>query len=57
MTYSEEQELLKLTKENNEMLKIILQYVRHDNVTDFFTNIVANMIGNRIDGGRTYARH
>lgn len=57
MTYSEEQELLKLTKENNEILKIILQYVRHDNMTDLFTNIVANMIGNRIDGGRTYAKY
>lgn len=57
MTYSEEQELLKLTRENNEMLKIVLRYVRHDDMNDFFTNIIANIIGNRIDGGNTYGRY
>ena len=57
MTYSEEQELLKLTRENNEMLKTILRYVRHDDINDFFTNIAANIIGNRIDGGNIYGRY
>lgn len=57
MTYSEEQELLKLTRENNEMLKVILRYVRHDDMNDFFTNIAANIIGNRIDGGNIYGRY
>lgn len=57
MTYSEEQELLKLTRENNEMLNIILRYVRRDDMNDFFTNIIANIIGNRIDGGNTYGRY
>ena len=57
MTYSEEQELLKLIRENNEMLKAILRYVRHDDMNDFFTNIAANIIGNRIDGGNIYGRY
>lgn len=56
MTYNDEQELLRLTNENNELLRIILKYIKHDDVADFFTNIVANIIGNRIDGGRSYAR-
>lgn len=57
MTYSEEQELLKLARENNEMLKTILRYVRHDDINDFFTNVAANIIGNRIDGGNIYDRY
>lgn len=56
MLIAEEQELLQLTRENNALLKQILRYIRHDDVTDFFTNIVANIIGNRLDGGYAYAR-
>lgn len=56
MTYNEETELLQLTRENNAMLKAILRYIRHDDITDFFTNVAANIIGNRIDGGFSYAR-
>lgn len=56
MTYEDEQQLLALTKENNALLKQILRYIRHDDVTDFFTNIAANIIGNRLDGGYAYAR-
>ena len=56
MTYQEESELLRLTRENNALLQAILRYVRHDDVNDFFTNVVANIIGNRIDGGGAYAR-
>ena len=56
MTYEDEQQLLALTKENDALLKQILRYIRHDDVTDFFTNIAANIIGNRFDGGYAYAR-
>lgn len=56
MTYQEETELLQLTRENNAILQAILKYVRHDDMNDFFTNVVANIIGNRIDGGGNYAR-
>lgn len=57
MTYIEEQELLKLTKENNELLKEILKHIRRDDVGDFITNIIANIIGNRLDGGLQYAKY
>ena len=63
MTYDEETELLELTRENNamlkatcSMLKAILQYVKHDDSNDFITNVIANIVGNRIDGGIGYAR-
>ena len=56
MTHEEEQELLTLTKENNILLKTILCYVKRDEADDFITNIIANVIGNRIDGGAAYAR-
>ena len=49
MTYAEERELLQLTRENNQLLKLILRYVQHDEGNDFVTNIIANIIGNRID--------
>ena len=49
MTRSEEQELLELTRQNNELLRAILRFVQHDEGNDFMTNIVANVIGNRID--------
>lgn len=54
MTYTEEQELLKLTRENNELLKEILIHIRRDDVGDFLTNVMANIVGNRIDGGQRY---
>lgn len=57
MIYEDEQQLLALTKENNALLKQILRYIKHDDVTDFFTNIAANIIGNRIDGGNIYGRY
>ena len=49
MTRSEEQELLELTRQNNELLRAILRFVQHDEANDFMTNIVATVIGNRID--------
>lgn len=50
MTYSEEQELLQLTRENNQLLKLILKLVQHGEGDDFMTNVVANLISNRITG-------
>lgn len=56
MTYKEEQELLELTRENNALLKAILRFVHHDEANDFITNVFANIIGNRLDGGGRYAQ-
>lgn len=55
MTYDEERELLKLVKENNMLLKAILKFVHHDEANDFFTNIMANLIANQMEGN-TYAQ-
>lgn len=55
MTYTEEKELLQLTRENNLLLKEILRFVHRDESNDFMTNILANIIGNRLDGGGRYA--
>ena len=49
MTYSEEQELLQLTRWNNNLLNIIVQIVLHNANDDFIQNVVANMVSNRID--------
>lgn len=49
MTAAEEKELLTLVRENNALLKAILKFVYHDEANDFLTNIIANVIGNRID--------
>lgn len=49
MIRSEEQELIELTRQNNELLKLILRFVQHDEANDFITNVIANLIGNRID--------
>lgn len=56
MTYTEEQELLQLNRENNALLKEILKHIRRDDMGDFLTNIIANIIGNRIDGGAAYVQ-
>lgn len=49
MTRSEERELFRLVKENNVLLKWVLQLIRHDEENDFSTNVIANIIGNRLD--------
>lgn len=49
MTYSEEQELLQLTRWNNNLLNIIVQIVLHNANDDFIQNVVANVVSNRID--------
>lgn len=55
MTRAEEQELLELTKQNNELLRAILRFVQHDEANDFMTNIVANLLANKMEGN-TYAQ-
>ena len=55
MTYTEEQELLQLTRENNQLLKLILQFVYKDEGNDFITNIIANLIANKMEGN-TYGQ-
>ena len=50
MTHTEEQELLQLTRENNGLLKLILQLVQKDEGNDFMTNIIANLIANKMEG-------
>lgn len=53
MTADEEKELLRLTKENNFMLKQMYGYLSHhiananqENIDDFIRNILANVISN-----------
>ena len=55
MTRSEEQELLELTRQNNELLRAILHFVQRDEANDFMTNIVANLVANKMEGN-TYAQ-
>ena len=56
MIRSEEQELLELTRQNNELLRAILRLVQHDEANDFMTNIVANLLANKLDGN-TYTQN
>lgn len=53
MTENEEKELLRLTKENNFMLKQMYGYLsqhlanaNQENIEDFIRNIIANVISN-----------
>ena len=55
MTRSEEQELLELTRQNNELLRAILRFVQHDEGNDFITNIIANLMANKMEGN-TYVQ-
>ena len=55
MTYSEEQELLELTRQNNALLNLIVRLVQHDEGDDFMQNIIANLLANKMDGN-TYAQ-
>ena len=56
MTYEEERELLRMTAENNFMLKSIIRYLSEqnknadtENLNDFIRNIMANMISTNIE--------
>ena len=46
-------ELLELTRENNQMLRWIMSYLmhedQHDDTQDFVQNVVANLVSNRVD--------
>ena len=46
-------ELLALTRENNQMLRWIMSYLmheaQHDDTQDFVQNVVANLVSNRVD--------
>ena len=55
MTRAEEQELLELTRQNNMLLQYILRAVHHDEGNDFMTNILANLVANKMEGN-TYAQ-
>lgn len=50
MTRSEEQELLELTRQNNQLLRAILRFVQHDEANDLSVNILANLMANKIEG-------
>lgn len=41
-------ELLKLTRENNIMLRHIIQYIHKDDTGEFIKNVIANLISNRM---------
>ena len=56
MTYEEERELIRMTAENNYMLKSIIKYLsdQHtnadsENFNDFIRNILANMISTNME--------
>lgn len=56
MDYSEERELLQLTRENNQMLKSLTGYtINHvqnaneENLNDFLMNVVANMLSTQFE--------
>ena len=55
MTRAEEQELLELTRQNNQLLQLVLAAVRHDEGNDFIHNIIANLVANKMEGN-TYAQ-
>lgn len=50
MTNVEEQELLELTRQNNVLLRMIIQLVQKDEGNDFVHNIIANLLANKMDG-------
>ena len=53
-------ELLDLLRENNQMLKEILSYLRHeaqhDDTQDFFSNVIANIVADKMMGGHKYVQ-
>ena len=56
MTYEEERELIRMTAENNYMLKSIIKYLSEqrtnadsENFNDFIRNIMANMISSNME--------
>lgn len=45
-------ELLKLTKENNLMLRYLSRKLNNDNEIDFMNNVLANLLANKIEYNR-----
>lgn len=45
-------ELLQLTRENNILLKHIVNYIHRDDADEFIKNVIANLISNRMYGNR-----
>lgn len=56
MTRSEEKELFRLVKENNVLLKWIIQLIRYNEENNFSTDVIANIIGNRLDNRIGYGQ-
>lgn len=52
MSPLDEERLLKMTAENNYMLKMLTGHINNDNSIDFVNNIIANLMANRIEMGR-----
>jgi len=42
-------ELLRLTRENNLMLRYLLRKLNNDNEIDFMNNVLANLLANKIE--------
>lgn len=49
MSPLEEKELLRLTRENNYMLRVLLKTLKNDNNIDFVNNVMANLLANKIE--------
>ena len=47
-----DEELLRLTRENNLMLRHIIQYIHKDDTGEFIKNVIANLISNNMYGNR-----
>ena len=52
MTQHDEEELLRLTKENNYMLKRIISYISNKTESEFVSNVVANIFANKLENRR-----
>lgn len=56
MTREEDEELLRLTRDSNQMLhelrkdiRTLTEFVKHDSENDLFNNIVANIAAKRLE--------
>lgn len=47
-------ELVELEKENNLLLKLIIQKLTNNEANDFTTNVIANLIANKIDNNERH---
>ena len=54
MTRNEEQELLELTRQNNELLRAILHLVQHDEANDFIHILLDLKMKNNADIENTW---